>query len=890
MSIVSGSWALKKWGIDAVLGGDKGQHDQLTPFLRQQFDMLTEARDYALQYPRQNYTKSVVDDAMDRLSRLINQNGQYSTIAEMANALSIYASILSILESTTRLRGNFYAPRANDPFPLWTTIYITSRRNAAVKLPFTGGYAGKSSILAYRLPNDINAEPIPAPEFIDANTIRTPNMPGSFMIYRSTNVPLSVGNEIRDTTVLNDLLRRFHLRTMELGQAFSLVDEYRIREFSGEVITKIEYRDRVIERPVEVVKEVVREVPGPERVVEKIIQVPGETKYVPTPQQAQNAVTHEITFGELPKAKSDRVLDNESMVLVIHHRPERWNDNITYHMARKDLSGNYSTTSLEKWSTGTDPAGLKSSRVVYASLDNPPTASTKLRQMIAQSMGGVELGREYTVDQQRLAPIGWTWKYVVNAEASNPALDNNANPAPNPAPGPQPQPPQPQPQPRPGNGFMSTYEKQQVIAMATGLNRTQAKGWTGGNVGGVGTKANGSEGQHKWGSVVQGAQMTWDPAGPWWYSTGDGGSVKDPAGFARIRHRKFDTFQTWFVFMEQMSNRENNARAQVRNTKMLVLRKNSDTWEIVQQGPGYRTNDGEGWNNRFLWNMSTPAGGISWDNTNEYTETAVPTNLSGVAHGGPSPWKITNPDSIEALMVIAEARVAPSTPNAKIAVHIGGDLKWNGDSSIMRWYPGFGVSSLQPLDSQWRRIYHLSVMGANDADPRRAISQQRFLNSKVPVPDMNAQPGGGGHVEPSPSPNPAPNPGPAPQPPAGDDGTFGYLRGRHNFVYIKQTPNQNGENRWLVEFLGIEDGKPMDNSVTERDQALLNARQWSGTRTFPAFVWTGGKELPSDLSGYVRTTITVDRNALNSVDPWHEIGIWKDNATVGDWSEATKKR
>ena len=225
MSIVSGSWALKKWGIDAVLGGNKGQHDQLTPFLRQQFDMLTEARDYALQYSRQNYTKSVVDDAMDRLSRLINQNGQYSTIAEMANALSIYASILSILESTTRLKQNLYAPRAKDPFPLWTTIYTTSRRNAAVKLPFTGGYAGKSSILAYGLPNDINAEPIPAPEFIDANTIRTPNMPGSVMIYRSTNVPLSVGNEIRDTTVLNDLLRRFHLRTMQLGQAFSLVDE-----------------------------------------------------------------------------------------------------------------------------------------------------------------------------------------------------------------------------------------------------------------------------------------------------------------------------------------------------------------------------------------------------------------------------------------------------------------------------------------------------------------------------------------------------------------------------------------------------------------------------------------------------------------------------------------
>lgn len=885
MSIVSGSWALKKWGIDPVLGGNKGQHDQLTPFLRQQLDMLTEARDYALQYSRQNYTKSIVDTAFEQLNRLINQSGQYSTIAEMANALSIFASILDLLESTTRLKQNLYAPRAKDPFPLWTTIYITSRRNAAVKIPFTGGYAGKSSILAYRLPNDVNAEPIPAPEFIDANTIRTPNMSGSFMIYRVTKIPNSVGNEIRDTTVLNDLLRRFHLRTMELGQAFSLVDEYRIREFSGEVITKIEYRDRVIERPVQVIKEVVREIPGPERIVEKIVQVPGEPRYIPTPQQVQSAVTQEISFGDIPKAKSDSALDDDSMVLVLHHRPEQWNDNITYHMARKDTSGNYSTTSPEKWGTGPNLEGLKASRVIYASLDNPPTAETKLRQMIAQGMSDVELGKEYSVDQQRLAPIGWTWRYVLNADINNSALNNPGSPSP--APVPQPNPPQPpipnpspNPAPVPSGQWMSISEMSRVIRLATGTNDARPTGWIrNGNIN--------KGGQYRSAAVVQGIQNTWEPSDGWW-NNGGGNPIRNHGLLNAKKSTPFETFQNWTVGMENEGNTARNGELfmDLRNMCIFFLYEGSDEWWLFDR------NNHVGWASRFNWNMGDSGGGnLPVQQFNGYCRVPIPvgnTDATGIYHGGTGDLDMApayRRGKIRGILVTAEARISPSSPNgSRAAFQMGGDWKWRNDGAILAWYPGFGLSATTQLSKEWQRFYHCALRPGPDVSREsRALSVDAFRRTRIPLPDM----GSSTQTSP-PRANPWPDQPPAPPPPT-DSRTFASLRGRHNMLHIKQTPDQKGENRWIVEWLGIENGKVMDNSIVEKDAAMLASREWVGTKTIPAIVWTSNQPLPNDLSDYLMTTLTADRSSFNSVAPYYDIGIWRDNATVANTEEGRKK-
>lgn len=878
------SWAVNKWGIDPVIGTDNSNGDMITAFLKQQFDFLTESYDYSASFVSRNYTHSIVVNQLARLDALISTQGNnIITSSQIISALSQYVSILNELSGTVDL--------VNDPelkisipeysFPYWNTILVAPKPNSRYIIPFTLGYDSEKDIKLYSvLSNDNSNAQERDVDFVDALSVKTPDVNGQVFIYfRKTRIGTSVGADVLKRESLLRFLRRLHMRCMEIGQAMSFTKSSRVNDGDiGGVITKIEYRDRIVEKPVEVVKEVIREVPGPERVVEKVVTVPGETKYVNRDALVQLPVTKEIT-GESIKIPPDNAHAYiDAMVVVITKKPESYKDTVKYYLATKKTDGTWGRDSSLIYNSfipaSSDYVG---SNILYASLSDPVTNDTKLRQVVLQGVRGVKIGVEQTIDQQHLAPVGWTWKYVLDADEKNSDLVNGkpqVNPSPSPAPNPTPT-PNPSPVPPASSGrYMSLAEKQNVIFMATGKNQARPKGWTGGVVNGIKTAAFNSFGQYIGATVVTGGYLKWEPHVDWWETTG---AISNRALFNKNKYRYFDIFQPWYAVMEDSSNTAPNGSAyvDVRNMKLLVLRNGSSEWEIVQS-----TND-IGWSNEFGWDMGTFIRDLGMSNNGQYGETLVPTNLTNIAHFGPSPWTIVGPETIVGIMVMAEARIAPRSPaGTHLDFQIGGDPKWNGDGSFMHWYPGYGLSATVPLSRDWRRVYHCNIYGAIDSSTQRTITQQKFLNSKVPVPDLNA-----GTATPAPTP-PAQN---TPAPQKNDGGTFADLNGRQNFVWVKQTPSQNGQNRWLVQFLGIENGKPMSDTVTENDQSLLNDRQWSGEKTFPAFVWTGGKSLPDDIGQYQRTTFTANRSNLNSTDPWHEIGIWKDNASVGDWSEATKK-
>lgn len=448
---------------------------------------------------------------------------------------------------------------------------------------------------------------------------------------------------------------------------------------------------------------------------------------------------------------------------------------------------------------------------------------------------------------------------------------------------------------------MSYSEKQEAIIQSTGNNRVQCKGWTGRpDYNGARTSPNGTDGQWKGATLVMGGHLKWQPEqASWWHEFG---AVKNMGGLQAVWNWKyFQTTQSWFVFMEQTGNTNNNLemRGNIRNMTFWVLRKGQSTWEQWQN-----TSDVY-WGNYFAYSMQSATGRNPrfWRN-GDHSVVTIEGQLRSVSHFGPAVISVRFPESVEAVMVSAEVRMDPSMPaGTKLAVHIGGDHKWIGDTAFMNYYPGMGVSQLQDLGREWKRIYYVSVEGAQNDMPLRRITKARFLASNVPMDDMHS--GANGAPVPSPAPTPAPTPSPTPSPspspapynPTATDSyqgiprptTFAGLPGNNNFFWIKKRPGvEPDSNAWYVEFRGMRDGRVMSNWDVEQDSRLMsNRNNWDPvTWKWPAYVDTSGGDLPSDLRNVKVQWITVDRGNMNSVSPYNTIGIGEDYITY--WGEDGK--
>lgn len=447
---------------------------------------------------------------------------------------------------------------------------------------------------------------------------------------------------------------------------------------------------------------------------------------------------------------------------------------------------------------------------------------------------------------------------------------------------------------------MSYSEKQEAIIQSTGNNRVQCKGWTGGvDYNGARTSPNGTDGQWKGATLVMGGHLKWQPEqASWWHEYG---AVKNMGALQGVWGWKwFQTTQSWFVFMEQTGNSNNNLemRGNIRNMTFWVLRKGQSTWEQWQN-----TSDIY-WGNYFAYSMQSAVGrNPRFWREGSHSVITIEGQLRSVSHFGPAVISVRSPETVEAVMVTAEVRMDPSMPaGTKLAVHIGGDHKWIGDGAFMNYYPGMGVSQLQDLGREWKRIYYVSLEGAQNDMPSRRITHARFLSSTVPMDDMRGgangapvpSPAPAPQPQPSPSPSPTPSPSPAPYNPTATDSyygiprptTFSGLPGNNNFFWIKKRPGvEPDSNAWYVEFKGMHDGRVMSNWDTEQDVRLMaNRNNWDPVNwKWPAYVDTSGADLPRDLSNIKVQWITVDRNNMNSVSPHNTIGIGEDYITY--WGE-----
>lgn len=293
----------------------------------------------------------------------------------------------------------------------------------------------------------------------------------------------------------------------------------------------------------------------------------------------------------------------------------------------------------------------------------------------------------------------------------------------------------------PASQVMSDEQKQRAIAQM-GANQGDVWVWSEENVveeNGERQKRgpNGGPGQFNGGAVVLGGRPTYDPAADWYYLAYKGEGMTDEeakAVFDKERGKWMNEFDPWGVVMEMTDNKASNAWADIRNMQAFVLRKDSNVWEKIVDHP-----QGVQWVSQFKGNMSSYVGDARQEAlAGGGTAIEVLPKQDRVAHWGSDQARdIPNPQTIRAVLVSVEARISEkSDPDAKLGIQVGGDWKFAEEVSKPLWYPGAGLAGIQRLTKDWARYYFVSLTGIQDAVEERAISQDVFMKSIVPLADM----------------------------------------------------------------------------------------------------------------------------------------------------------
>ncbi|WP_241209353.1 LPXTG cell wall anchor domain-containing protein, partial [Streptococcus sp. DD11] len=260
---------------------------------------------------------------------------------------------------------------------------------------------------------------------------------------------------------------------------------------------------------------------------------------------------------------------------------------------------------------------------------------------------------------------------------------------------------------------------------------------------------NGGPGQFNGGAVVLGGRPTYDPAADWYYlaykDTSDKSKTDEEADkearaiFDKERGKWMDEFDPWGVALEMSDNTAANAWVDVRNMQAFVLRNDSTVWENIVNHP-----QAVQWVNQFKGNMGSDAGEAQKEVLpSGGTAIQVLPKQDRVAHwGSDQALNIPNPQTIRAVLVSVEARISDkSDPDAKLGIQVGGDWKFTDPGAVKPfWYPGAGLAGIQRLSRDWARYYFVSITGVQDAIEERAISQEVFMNSTVPLADMEQAP------------------------------------------------------------------------------------------------------------------------------------------------------
>ena len=231
---------------------------------------------------------------------------------------------------------------------------------------------------------------------------------------------------------------------------------------------------------------------------------------------------------------------------------------------------------------------------------------------------------------------------------------------------------------------------------------------------------NGGPGQFNGGSVVLGGRASYDPPADWYYLGYKRDGMTDEQAkelFDSQRGKYLDRMDPWGVVMEMQDNKAKNAWFDVRNMQAFVLRENETTWENLIVDPV-----AVDWIDYFEGNMYGWIGQAKREKVYGFgTSVKMQPKQDKVAHWGSKQiLSVPSPESIRAVLISVEARISEkSDPKAKLGIQVG-------------------LSGVQRLTKDWARYYFVSVEGIQDAMPERAISEDKFYSTVVPLADLSA--------------------------------------------------------------------------------------------------------------------------------------------------------
>lgn len=326
---------------------------------------------------------------------------------------------------------------------------------------------------------------------------------------------------------------------------------------------------------------------------------------------------------------------------------------------------------------------------------------------------------------------GVTLHYIEDANAQETPAPIPKPPAPPPTPpAPNPPPAQPPAPPAPA-GAVSTAMKDFLFEMSTGNNPRQLHAWN--HVSDA--VKNGTSGQGGGAAIVQGKSQHLTRADGWllspWEKTGN---------VEWVLKQTFVVFDPWFAALEieGSPNRVSAPEIAIRNLRFWVLNYGDNTWRMMShQQNGF-------WCNWFHPRMSGDMGPAT---KRDYEGGTAYRFRSGAPwpalHGGGARFKFPGEVNIRGIMMTCEAKII--TPGAEVAMHIGCDPKIFGNNKDDRvwvnnqdegWYPGSGMSRMQPLTHEWQPYGFCPVQRQNgtvrDGRAANALSYSDWANSIIP--------------------------------------------------------------------------------------------------------------------------------------------------------------
>lgn len=230
--------------------------------------------------------------------------------------------------------------------------------------------------------------------------------------------------------------------------------------------------------------------------------------------------------------------------------------------------------------------------------------------------------------------------------------------------------------------------------------------------------------------------------GPGWHFDG---SYTD-GDLARIGNQMCSTLQLWFCLVPGPSG-GNRTRVQLRAGAVYVLEEGSSTWKVMfrapnmfgwcqSQGPSMNPNGGDKYADIRQDPLNSPGGysnGVAW--------IEMPTSTQRNCHGGFGDWDIyggqlvdksINYDKVIGIIGTMEARLAPGYEDREVAIQVGFDPKWK-QRPTSTWFPGFVVSKLQKLSSEWQTVGVTNTDNAWDSERGGiSITRNQLLATTVP--------------------------------------------------------------------------------------------------------------------------------------------------------------